>query len=116
MTDQILIQGKRTADKLTQVKVTPTLIIGIGGTGGDVLLRIRKRFFEKYGPLENFPIVSYLWIDTDLTEKDVGARLFAEQVKFSQSEKVMATIPDTAQYHRRSQSISAYQELVLMRV
>ncbi|MEW6733603.1 MAG: tubulin-like doman-containing protein [Acidobacteriota bacterium] len=96
MSDQILIQGKRTADKLTQVKVTPTLIIGIGGTGGEVLLRIRKRFFEKYGLLENFPIVNYLWIDTDLTEKDVGARLFADQVKLSQSEKVMATIADTA--------------------
>lgn len=96
MSDQILIQGKRTADKLTQVKVTPTLIIGLGGTGGDVLLRIRKRFFEKYGPLENFPIVNYLWVDTDLTEKDVGARLFADQVKFSQAEKVMATIADTA--------------------
>jgi hypothetical protein len=96
VSDQILIQGKRTADKLTQVKVTPTLIIGVGGTGGDVLLRIRKRFFERYGLLENFPIVNYLWIDTDLTEKDVGARLFAEQVKFSQSEKVMATINDTA--------------------
>lgn len=96
MSDQILIQGKRSADKLTQVKVTPTLIIGVGGTGGDVLLRIRKRFFEKYGILENFPIVNYLWIDTDLTEKDVGARLFADQVKFSQGEKVMAIIPDTA--------------------
>jgi hypothetical protein len=96
VSDQILIQGKRTADKLTQVKVTPTLIIGVGGTGGEVLLRIRKRFFEKYGLLENFPIVNYLWIDTDLTEKDVGARLFAEQVKFSQSEKIMATIADTA--------------------
>ena len=96
MSDQILIQGKRSADKLTQVKVTPTLIIGVGGTGGDVLLRIRKRFFEKYGLLENFPIVNYLWIDTDLTEKDVGARLFADQVKFTQNEKVMAIIADTA--------------------
>ncbi|MBL8149006.1 MAG: tubulin-like doman-containing protein [Blastocatellia bacterium] len=96
MSDQILIQGKRTAEKLAQVKVTPTLIIGIGGTGGEVLLRVRKRFFEKYGQLENFPIVNYLWIDTDLTEKDVGARLFAEQVKFSQGEKIMATIADTA--------------------
>ncbi|MCS6886261.1 MAG: tubulin-like doman-containing protein [Acidobacteriota bacterium] len=95
MSEQILIQGKRTAEKLTQVKVTPTLIIGLGGTGGEILLRIRKRFFEKYGQLDNFPIVSYLWIDTDLTEKDVGARLFSEQVKFSQSEKIMATIADT---------------------
>jgi Tubulin like len=96
VSDQFLIQGKRTAEKLTQVKVTPTLIIGIGGTGGEVLLRLRKRCFEKYGLLENFPIVNYLWIDTDLTEKDVGARLFAEQVKFTSSEKVMATIVDTA--------------------
>lgn len=96
MSDQVLIQGRRTAEKLTQVKVTPTLILGIGGTGGEVLLRVRKRFFEKYGQLDNFPIVNYLWIDTDLTEKDVGARLFSEQVKFAQSEKVMATIADTS--------------------
>ncbi len=39
------------------------LIIGIGGTGSDILRRIRKHYFEKYGALSQFPSVSYLCID-----------------------------------------------------
>ena len=95
MSDQIIIRGKVEAQVVQQAPVKPTIIIGIGGSGGDVLLRIRKRFFEKYGSLSQFPIVSYLWIDTDATEKDVGAGVFAEQIAFAPSEKLMATMPDT---------------------
>lgn len=43
----------------------PTILIGLGGTGKEVLLRIRRQFVEKYGSLDNFPITSYLYIDTD---------------------------------------------------
>jgi hypothetical protein len=76
-------------------KVRPTLLIGLGGTGGDVLLRVRKRFFEKYGNLEEFPIVAYLWIDTDRTEKQVIARQFTESVSFRDPERLMTTIQRT---------------------
>jgi hypothetical protein len=95
MSDQIIIRGKTQAQDIQQAPVKPTLIIGLGGSGGDILLRVRKRFFEKYGSLAQFPIVSYLWIDTDATEKDVGAGVFAEQIAFAPSEKIMATMPDT---------------------
>ena len=43
----------------------PTILIGLGGTGKEVLLRIRRQFVEKYGSLNDFPITSYLYIDTD---------------------------------------------------
>lgn len=43
----------------------PTILIGLGGTGKEVLLRIRRQFVEKYGSIDNFPITSYLYIDTD---------------------------------------------------
>src|SRR5882724_7983018 len=95
MSEQVIIKGKVKAKEFQQAPVKPTIIIGIGGSGGDVLLRIRKRFFEKYGSLSQFPIVSYLWIDTDATEKDVGAGVFAEDISFGSAEKIMATMNDT---------------------
>lgn len=95
MSDQIIIRGKAEVKPLQEAPVKPTIIIGIGGSGGDILLRVRKRFYEKYGPLGQFPIVSYLWLDTDATEKDVGAGIFTEQIAFAPSEKLMTTMADT---------------------
>jgi hypothetical protein len=97
MPNQIIIRGKY-EEKLLNADIKPTVIIGLGGTGGDVLLRIRKRFCERYGSLSDFPIVSYLWIDTDATENHVGAGIFAEQIRFGSHEKIMATVPDTTVY------------------
>jgi len=77
-------------------KLSPTLIIGLGGSGGDILLRIRKKFFEKFGGIEEFPIVGYLWFDTDKGYKDVGAKQFARKVDFSATEERLVTIADTA--------------------
>jgi hypothetical protein len=95
MSEQIIIRGKVEAREVKQAPVKPTVIIGIGGSGGDVLLRIRKRFFEKYGALSQFPIVSYLWLDTDATEKNVGAGIFTDHIAFAPAEKLMTTMPDT---------------------
>ncbi|MFZ1006901.1 MAG: tubulin-like doman-containing protein, partial [Candidatus Sulfotelmatobacter sp.] len=76
-------------------QLSPTLIIGLGGTGGDILLRIRKKFFEKFGSVDEFPIVSYLWFDTDKNYKDVGAKQYARKVDFSGTEEHLLTIEDT---------------------
>jgi len=54
------------ARKKTDIQaVKPTLLIGLGGTGKEVLLRLRQRFFEKYS-IVGFPTMAYLWIDTDV--------------------------------------------------
>src|SRR5918997_3442574 len=95
MNEAIIIRGKSEAREWTDAPVKPTIIIGIGGSGGDVLLRVRKRFFERYGSLSQFPIVSYLWLDTDATEKEVGAGVFTEQIAFTNNEKIMTVVPDT---------------------
>ncbi len=65
--DQNLILDISAKEKLelkTQ-ELMPTIIIGLGGTGKEVLLRIRRQFVEKYGSINDFPIISYLYIDTD---------------------------------------------------
>lgn len=95
MSEAIIIKGKSEKSEFKPAPVKPTIIVGLGGSGGDILLRIRKRFFEKYGSLSQFPIVSYLWIDTDATEKNVEAGVFAEQIAFSNQEKLMTTMGDT---------------------
>jgi hypothetical protein len=45
--------------------MVPTVLVGVGGTGAEVLLRVRRLIEESYGSLKKFPIVSFLWIDTD---------------------------------------------------
>lgn len=45
--------------------MVPTVLVGVGGTGAEVLLRVRRLIEESYGSLKKFPIVSFLWVDTD---------------------------------------------------
>lgn len=81
--------------KNEQIRIRPTLIIGLGGTGGDVVMRIRRRFYESYGSLAEFPIVGYLWMDTDRSEKHILAREIRDFVRLTDTERLMMTINDT---------------------
>jgi hypothetical protein len=45
--------------------MVPTVLVGVGGTGVEVLSRVRRLVEETYGSLKNFPIISFLIIDTD---------------------------------------------------
>lgn len=42
-----------------------TVCIGLGGTGRDILMRIRRLIIDRYGKLNNLPIVSFVHIDAD---------------------------------------------------
>lgn len=48
--------------------IRPTLFIGLGGTGKEVLLRLRRKFYERFGT-PGLPCVSYLWLDTDTLDR-----------------------------------------------
>lgn len=45
--------------------MVPTVLVGVGGTGVEVLSRVRRLVEEAYGSLKNFPIISFFSIDTD---------------------------------------------------
>jgi hypothetical protein len=51
--------------RAADVKMAPSIIVGLGGTGQQVLLKIRRLFAERYGSSEAVPAVKYLYIDTD---------------------------------------------------
>lgn len=45
--------------------MVPTVLVGVGGTGVEVLSRVRRLVEESYGSLNQFPLISFLTIDTD---------------------------------------------------
>ncbi|MCS6886399.1 MAG: tubulin-like doman-containing protein [Acidobacteriota bacterium] len=72
-------------------KVRPTLLIGIGGTGGNVLQRVRNWVIDEYGSFYNFPIIKFLHLDTDErsskdTSKDITRDPLFKAKQFTDSE------------------------------
>lgn len=45
--------------------MVPTVVVGIGGTGREVIARTRRLVEDTYGDLKSLPIMSFLAIDTD---------------------------------------------------
>ncbi|MFM6208325.1 MAG: tubulin-like doman-containing protein [Planktothrix sp.] len=77
--------------------VQRTICIGLGGTGRDVLMRIRRLIVEKYGDLTELPIVSFVHIDTDKTATQsaslkTGNTYRGVDLSFRDSEKVNAIL------------------------
>ncbi|MEC4985467.1 MAG: tubulin-like doman-containing protein [Oscillatoria sp. PMC 1068.18] len=65
--------------------MVPTVLVGIGGTGTEVLARVRRLIEETYVSLNNFPIVSFLIIDTDkdykINNTEAGGSPFKDNEK-----------------------------------
>ena len=62
-------KNKNTNKKKSDQRYQPGIVIGIGGTGREVLMRLRYKVVKKFGKLENFPLLKYLLIDADKTTK-----------------------------------------------
>ncbi|MCG8455098.1 MAG: zinc ribbon domain-containing protein [Holophagales bacterium] len=79
--------------------VSPTLLLGLGGTGKEILLRFRRRVVERYGSLSALPFLQYVHLDTDTTANakeqydlpSSGDPLY-EALKFRPSERIDLTI------------------------
>lgn len=90
-----IYNSSKTSQQVSNLR--PTLLIGLGGTGKEVLRRIRRLFLEHYLDIK-FPIVGYLWIDTDSKGENTCQRDLQEDplftlTGFKEDEKIMATIP-----------------------
>ncbi|MDB9512607.1 tubulin-like doman-containing protein [Kamptonema animale CS-326] len=77
--------------------INRTVCIGLGGTGRDVLMRIRRLIVDRYGDLNQLPIVSFVHIDTDKAATQVsglrtGSTYHGVDLSFRDSEKVGATM------------------------
>lgn len=75
--------------------MTPTVIIGLGGTGKEVLLKVRRMVVETYGSLDALPIVSFLHIDTEQNAKASEPQTVLKQdISLRPVEQVWARVED----------------------
>ncbi|KHD04593.2 hypothetical protein PN36_07625 [Candidatus Thiomargarita nelsonii] len=68
----------------------PALIIGLGGTGKQVLLNFRRMYYERYGSTRP-PYVGHLWVDTDYRNLTIDGKemdFLMQEVNFAEEEKI----------------------------
>ena len=100
-----------TVDTLTNAKkenqtinIRPTLLIGLGGTGKEVLRRMRRMFYEKYRVV-GLPVMEYLWFDTDIRNESLSGEAPDELdrlIDLAESQKIDGRVQpeDLAGYRR----------------
>ncbi|NKB71913.1 MAG: hypothetical protein GKR89_32965 [Candidatus Latescibacteria bacterium] len=72
------------------VNIRPTLLIGLGGTGKEVLMRLRRMFYEKYRR-SGLPVMEYLWFDTDINNVNINKEepdFLDSNIAFTAQEKI----------------------------
>lgn len=71
----------------------PSLFIGSGGVGKNILYRVRRMMVEHYKSLEAIPSVKFLHLDTDIgTNSDgnseIPLRVLSEDITFAPAERI----------------------------
>ncbi len=77
--------------------VMRTICVGLGGTGRDVLIRIRQNLVETFGALSELPIISFVQIDTDSSGTIPSYR--GQSIQFTPAEEVHMRVPLNAVNH-----------------
>ena len=80
-----------------QRTIRRTICIGVGGTGRDTLMRLRRLIIDRYGKLSELPVVQFVHIDADKGASEssglrTGKTYNGEEIIFNQAEKVVATM------------------------
>lgn len=105
-------------------KLQPTLFIGLGGTGMEVVLRIRRRILHaswgtggsvRVGSLEEFPVAEFIHFDLDqgsLLEEGRAAinDPLANLVKLPAQDRVVSTL-DLLKYSRNEDDLHKYPNI-----
>lgn len=124
MPDQMeATKDDKTPDKLK--KVWPTLFIGVGGTGMEISLRVRRRILNyvwggrvnpvRIANLTEFPLAQFINFDLNagaVTESGQSAATdpLADLVKFSDEEKLIFPL-DMDKYLRTDGALNAYPHI-----
>lgn len=94
------------------VEVRPTVFVGLGGTGMEILLRLRRRILQadwagtRLNSLAEFPVARFLYFDTDTNEARETGRAartdpMAEAVAFGKGDTLQAKV-DVGYYQKNS--------------
>ena len=102
-------------------EVVPTLFIGLGGTGAEVLLRIRRRILNTFWgsnavglkQLSEFPLAEFLQIDTDIysfyadneARRHTKSDFLSEKISFKEGEKLVEKL-DLMKYFKSDDDLA----------
>ena len=102
------METNATAGGEGQVSIRPTFLIGLGGTGKEVLRRLRRMFYEKYR-MPGLPVMEYLWFDTDTRNIDImrnDTDLLDRRIDFSAEEKIDGRVmPQSLEGYRNNKGM-----------
>ena len=114
------------ANAAPDVQVRPTLFIGLGGTGMEVVMRIRHKILastwgSRLAPvritgLSEFPVAEFMRFDLDVTGVQTASDqagqvdIFAAQKEFTEGEKIIQAL-DTNKYFQSTASMDAYPHI-----
>ena len=123
MSDAQNINTSTTVKSEQTVKLRPTLYIGVGGTGMEVMMRVRRRILNaswgsdnvRLENLSQFPIAQFIHFDLDQGAIIDSGRAQTEDlqynlVKFNDDEKIVESF-DIEKYSRDDASLSRYPHI-----
>lgn len=109
-----------------EIAVLPILFIGLGGTGMEILQRVRQRILGavwggasnpvRVSSLAEFPVAQFLYVDLDSAGTNLagnmatGQNVFAPQVKFTDEEKIMHPL-DSNKYFASDGELAQYPHI-----
>lgn len=119
------IGGASERKQETTIDLRPTLFIGIGGTGMEVLMRLRRRILNtlwggagsrtRVDSLPDFPVAQFIHFDLDSGAVIDSGRAQADDlqfdlVKFTDEEKVVESF-DMEKYSRNDDALELYPHI-----
>lgn len=115
------IENKKEKTEVLLEEVVPTLFIGLGGTGAEILWRIRRRILNtlwgagsnvRIENLTEFPLAEFLHIDLDastISEQGKAQKtdILAKKISFKEEERVVKTL-DMSKYIKTDEDLEKY--------
>lgn len=106
------------AEKIVEVR--PTVFVGLGGTGMEILLRLRRRILQadwegqRLNSMAEFPVAGFLYFDTDKREARESGRAsstdpMAQAIAFGKGETLQHKV-DVNFYQREKDNHPAVRE------
>lgn len=89
---------------ISDQSLCPTLVIGLGRTGGVALQKLRLRLRDRFGEAEALPAISLLLVDTDINDC-LSAQRGEDGAPLSADEAISAGLRKSQDYRNESQTL-----------
>lgn len=90
------VENVQTAAEGPRASLQRSIVIALGGTGAEVIMRTRTLLAERFGSLDKMPIIRFLYLDTDPGWVRKVTQDVDTDVRLTPAEVVDLQVPDAA--------------------